>query len=78
MRLFLRDSERRPDPTPVQTDDRKAVAVGLVLWLAALIVMLAFYTPIVAAGNSWWIVTCAVALVLGSIGLIYSIRRHGH
>ena len=29
MRLWLKDSERRPDPAPVETDDRKAMLVGL-------------------------------------------------
>ena len=30
MRLFIKDSERRPDPAPLKTDDRKVVLVGLV------------------------------------------------
>jgi len=36
MRLWLKDSERRPDPAPIKTDDRKVVLIGLVLWLVAL------------------------------------------
>ena len=40
MRLWLKDSERRPDPTPVATDDRKPMIVGLALWIIALIVVL--------------------------------------
>ena len=36
MRLWLKDSERRPDPEPVKTDDRKAMLVGIALWLVAL------------------------------------------
>ena len=32
MRLWLRDDERRPDPVPVKTDDRRAVLVGLMEW----------------------------------------------
>ncbi len=30
MRFWLKDGERRPDPEPVQSDDRKAILVGLV------------------------------------------------
>lgn len=76
MRLWLKDSERRPDPTPVATDDRKAVLVGIALWLVALVA--AFVVPAVsevdAAGT--WFTTCLVGLTLGAVGLIYTHRRH--
>ena len=73
MRLWLKDSERRPDPEPVVTDDRKAVLVGLVLWVVALVVVL-----IVAAGpTAIWV--CAVGIALGLIGLVYTqVRRTRH
>ena len=48
MRLWLKDSERRPDPEPVKTDDRKVVLVGLVLWLVALAGLLLFLAPLLA------------------------------
>ena len=37
MRLWLKDSERRADPAPVKTDDRKAFFVGTVAWVIALV-----------------------------------------
>jgi protein-S-isoprenylcysteine O-methyltransferase Ste14 len=77
MRLWLRDSERRPDPTPVTTDDRKAILVGLVLWVVALVLLLVFLGPLVGSGSSWVLWTCVVGLVLGLIGLYYTNRRHG-
>ena len=43
MKLFLKDSERRPDPEPLQTDDRKAVLVGLAAWLVAFVVLLVVF-----------------------------------
>jgi hypothetical protein len=57
MRLWLKDSERRPDPKPVQSDDRKAILVGLVLWLVALAGLLVFLGPILEGGHSWWLWT---------------------
>ena len=42
MRLYVRDSERRPDPAPLKTDDRKVILVGLAAWAIATIVLLAF------------------------------------
>lgn len=76
MRLWLRDSERRPDPVPVATDDRKAIATGLVLWLVALVLVLLFAVPLAAAGDDWWLWTVLIGLGLGVIGLVYvSIKR---
>ena len=71
MRLWLRDSERRPDPVPVETDDRRAVLVGLSLWLVALVVVLVFGGQLAAAGDGWWFWTVIVGLVLGLVGLAY-------
>ncbi len=76
MRLWLKDSERRPDPTPVKTDDRKAIVVGMTLWLVALVTLLIFAAPLNATGFGWWLYACAIGLGLGLIGLIYTNRRH--
>lgn len=70
MRLWLKDSERRSDPAPVVTDDRKAVIVGLVLWAVALVVVL------IVAPKPLAIWVCAVGIALGLIGLVYTqVRR---
>lgn len=76
MRLWLKDSERRTDPAPVTTDDRKAMLVGVSLWLVALVVLLVMLAPLVASGNRWWLWTCVVGIALGLIGIIYTHRRH--
>jgi VIT1/CCC1 family predicted Fe2+/Mn2+ transporter len=74
VRLWLKDSERRTDPAPVQTDDRKAMLVGLALWLVALVVVLLFGAQLAATGLVLW--TCVAGLVLGVIGLLYTHYRH--
>jgi hypothetical protein len=71
MRLWLKDAERRPDPAPVKTDDRKAVLVGLALWIVASVVVLVGWPD--AAPTA--IVTCATGIVLGLVGLVYTHRR---
>lgn len=76
MRLWLKDSERRTDPAPVTTDDRKAMLVGVSLWLVALVVLLVMLAPLVASGNLWWLWTCIVGIALGLIGILYTHRRH--
>ena len=72
MRLWLKDSERRPDPAPVATDDRKAVLVGIALWIIGLAAVLIFLVPVTAAGDSWWLWACVAGLALGVVGLLYT------
>ncbi len=76
MRLFIRDSERRPDPAPVKTDDRKVVLVGLVLWIIALGVMLILLRQLEESGRVWVLWTVVVGFGLGLILLVYTSRRH--
>ena len=76
MRLFIRDSERRPDPAPVKTDDRKVVLVGLVLWIIALGVMLILLRQLEESGRVWVLWTVVVGFGLGLNQLVYTTRRH--
>ena len=75
MRLFLKDSERRPDPVPVKTDDRRPILVGLAAWVIATIVVALFLAPMKGAGNSGLLPTCVVGIVLGLAGLVYAAKR---
>ncbi|MHA6695593.1 DUF2530 domain-containing protein [Homoserinimonas sp. A520] len=74
MRLWLKDSERRPDPVPPKTDDRKPILIGIGLWLVALVAVL-LLGPLLAPADRWWVWACVAGLVLGVIGLIYIHRR---
>jgi FtsH-binding integral membrane protein len=75
VRIWLKDSERRPDPEPVETDDRKAMLVGMVVWAIALVVVLLLIEPLTAAGYLWWLWTAIAGLALGLIGLLYTHQR---
>ncbi len=77
MRLWLKDSERRPDPEPVKTDDRKAMLVGAALWLVALVALLVAVRPLSDTGVQRMLWTCVAGLMLGLVGLLYTLRRHG-
>ena len=75
MRFWLKEDERRPDPEPVKSDDRKAVLVGLVLWLVALAGLLVFLQPILDGGHGWWLWTALVGLGLGLVLLVFAHRK---
>ena len=70
MRLWLSESERRPDPAPARADARKAVVVGTIAWLIALVVSLVFRAPLAAAGLGWLLWAAVTGLALGVIGLV--------
>ena len=67
MRLYLRDSERRPDPEPVTTDDRTAILTGLGLWIVGLAVTILVLGP---HGDPLW--TCITGVILGVALLTYA------
>ena len=76
LRPWLKDTERRPDPTPVATDDRKPMIVGTIGWLVALVLLLTFSGPLGLADQGLWHLTCGIGLALGLFGLLYTARRH--
>ena len=75
MRVFLKDSERRPDPVPVKTDDRRPILIGLATWVIATIVVLLFLAPLSETGRGWLLSTCVAGIVLGLAGLVYAAKR---
>jgi hypothetical protein len=77
VRIWLKDSERRPDPAPLKTDDRKVVLVGLVLWVIALAGLLIFVRPLLDGGNGFWLWTVVVGITIGLVGLVYTTWRQG-
>ncbi|MGO4690755.1 DUF2530 domain-containing protein [Glaciibacter sp. 2TAF33] len=69
MRIWLKDSERRPDPLPARTDARKAYFAGSVGWLLALVGLVVFNDQLVDAGRGWWLWCAVIGLGLGLVGL---------
>ena len=76
MRLFVKDSERRPDPAPLATDDRKVVLVGIVGWIVALGVLLVLLPQLQESGLVWLLWTVVAGLVVGLVLLVVTARRH--
>lgn len=72
MRLWVKDSERRPDPAPLKADDRMAISVGMLLWAVALVVMLLTQDALEGSGREWWLWTAVAGLVIGAIAFLYT------
>ncbi|MBL7491459.1 DUF2530 domain-containing protein [Frankia sp. AgB1.9] len=60
---------------PLPYDGVGSVAVGTVLWLIALIVMIAMVGTLRHDGHLWWLATAACGFGLGLVGLFIVIRR---
>jgi Protein of unknown function (DUF2530) len=75
VRILLRPQERRPDPEPLRTDDRKAVVVGIAAWAVLGVVLLFLRDDLVRNGHGWWLWCCAAGIGLGLAGLAYVHRR---
>jgi hypothetical protein len=66
---------RRPDPSPLETDDVRTVAVGTAAWGAGLVVLVVLRLTETVRVEGWWIVMCAYGLGLGLVGVRYCQRR---
>ena len=75
MRLYLRSTDRRPDPAPLRTDDRAAVLVGMLIWTLLWIAALVWHARLADTDRGWWIWTPPAGIALGALGLLYLHRR---
>lgn len=71
MRLYVRSKDRRPDPEPLRTDDRRTVLVGTVIWAVLLVAAVVLRGRLEESGRGWWVWTPVVAIALGLYGLRY-------
>lgn len=75
MKIYLRSSERRPDPEPLETDDRPVVWAGIVVWVVLLVLAVVFRDRLADDGHGWWVWTPVVGIALGALGLRTVSRR---
>jgi hypothetical protein len=71
VRLYLRSSERRPDPPPLRTNDRLAVAIGMAVWAVLGVAALVLHGRLDDAGYGWLVWTPPAGIALGAFGLWY-------
>ena len=67
-----------PEPPAVKALDNDGVGVttaGTIVWAVALVITSLSYSWLHKHGWQWAIGTCAIAVVLGLIGIWYTVRR---
>jgi hypothetical protein len=65
MRWIAKDSERKPDPAPIEGTVRTAIVIGCIGFAIGLVVSVVFYDQITSPNKVWYPYTCVVGLVLG-------------
>jgi len=67
---------RRPDPEPLEVDDRPVAVIGTVLWLVGFVVLLVFFRDDLRRHHTeWWLWSCCVGVALGLYGFRFVSRR---
>ena len=67
---------RRPDPPPLETDDRPVVIAGIVLWAVAFVVLEVFFRDDLRRHHAmYWLWSCLIGIGLGLYGLRFVSRR---
>jgi hypothetical protein len=67
---------RRPDPEPLETDDRIAVLIGMALWVIAFAVLVVFFRDDLRRHHAeWWLWSCWIGVAFGCYGLRFVTRR---
>jgi formate hydrogenlyase subunit 3/multisubunit Na+/H+ antiporter MnhD subunit len=67
---------RRPDPEPLETDDRWIVIAGMAVWLVAFVVLVVFFRDDLRRHHTtWWLWSCLIGIGLGCYGLRFVSRR---
>jgi Protein of unknown function (DUF2530) len=70
---------RRPDPEPLETDERPVILTGMALWAIAFVVLVVFFRDDLRHHHTtWWLWACPVGIAFGLYGLRFvSKRRRG-
>ncbi|MEO0024210.1 MAG: hypothetical protein RL196_651 [Actinomycetota bacterium] len=74
MRFYVKDSQRKPDPAPVKTNAKLAIAVGTGLWVLAALFFL-FAPQQLQQVETWQLATCGVGIALGVFGFVHVSRK---
>lgn len=65
------------DIQPLDVDGIRTLAVGILVWAVAFVVLLPFSSRLREIGMDRWVWTCVTGIGLGLVGLAYCVWRRG-
>jgi NO-binding membrane sensor protein with MHYT domain len=61
---------RRPDPEPLETDDRPVLLVAMAAWVFAFVVLVVFFRDDLRRHHAtYWLWSCGIGVAMGLYGL---------
>ena len=67
---------RRPDPEPLQTNDRPVILAGMVAWIVAFVVLAVFFRDDLRHHHAtYWLWACGIGVAMGLYGLHFTRKR---
>jgi hypothetical protein len=75
VRLYLRATDRRPDPPPIRTNDLAVGLAGTGIWAVLLVAAVLAHGWLTDSGRGWWMWTALAGIVIGLWGTWYVWRR---
>jgi multisubunit Na+/H+ antiporter MnhB subunit len=68
---------RRPDPPPLDTNDRPVILIGMVVWAVAFVVLIVFFRHDLQRHHAtFWLWSCGIGVAMGLYGLYFVATRH--
>jgi hypothetical protein len=74
MRLWVKESERKPEPAPIEPNSVIAVILGTASWAIALALILFLNQTLAQPLPQWWALTCVFGIALGIFGY-FKVRK---
>jgi hypothetical protein len=68
---------RRPDPEPLETNDRPVILVGIAGWILAFLVLVIFFRDDLEDHHAtYWLWACGIGVAMGVYGLHFTRKRN--
>ena len=74
IRFRVKESDRKPDPEPIETNAGLAVVIFTAMWVVALVLILLFGQTFPEPLPDWWALTCVFGIALGIYGY-FKVRK---
>jgi hypothetical protein len=76
MVVAMPKAPRRPDPEPLQTNDRPVIYAGIGAWIVTFVVLVVFFRDDLRHHHAtYWLWACGIGVAMGLYGLHFTRKR---